>query len=96
MNQNDTKLYKLTRSLGKATIIMTSSTVTIHHCPIGKFNQRDVIPEEPSDSSTFPCRQVCGVARGGGFAEKERKIDGQRDGNVTFIYPFFWLMPETD
>lgn len=91
MNQNDTKLYKLTRSLGKATIIMTSSTVTIHHCPIGKFNQRDVIPEEPSDSSTFPCRQVCGVARGGGGAlqrRREKLMDKGMAMSLLFILSF--------
>ncbi len=88
MDQNDTKLYKLTLSLGKATIILTSSTVTIHHCPVGKFNQRNPVTAPHSLAGRS-------VELRGGFAEKEEKIDGQRDGNVTFIYPFFWLMPVT-
>ncbi len=95
MDQNDTKLYKLTLSLGKAAIIMTSSTVTIHHCPLGKFNQRDVIPEEPSDSSTFPCRQVCGV-RGGGWLCREGEKNWWTKGWQCHFYLSFLLAHASD
>lgn len=98
LSKMDKKLYKWTLSLGRAAIIMTSSTVTIHHCPLGKCNQRDDTQEEPSDSSTFPRRQVCGASGVGGscgFAKKEKK-NWWTKGWQCHFYLFFLLAQAND